>query len=180
MPPVTEIHIADANGCNDQVILTGTFSVEPRWSVKDRIVFMSLMNGSALDAYTMNTKGQDLLRLTNNQGNTGDPVWSPDGSKISFGSDREGGGKLNIFVMSADGSNPVQLTHVDVPYETGDTHWSSDGSTIAFEYDTNGMKQSDPTALAEVWTMNADGSGQLSTGQRCSGVGCSPRFAPTR
>ncbi len=160
-------------------MLTGAFTVEPRWSVKDKIVFMRL-NESLLDIYTINTAGQDLRRLTGNQGNNGDPAWSPDGSKISFGSDREGNDKLNIFVMNEDGSNPVQLTHVGVPEETGDTSWSSDGDKIAFEHDINGKKQSDPTARAEVWTMNADGSGQVSTGQSCSNVGCAPRFAPTR
>jgi Tol biopolymer transport system component len=88
----------------------------------------------------------------------------------------EGGGKLNIFVMNADGSNPTQLTHFDVPDEAGDTNWSGDGKKIAFEYDVNGMKQSSSTAFAEVWTMNADGSDQLSTGVQCADAGCSPRW----
>jgi hypothetical protein len=41
-----------------------------------------------------------------------------------------------------------------VSYEAGDTNWSSDGTKITFEYDINGMRQSDPNAYAEVWTMN--------------------------
>jgi hypothetical protein len=53
---------------------------------------------------------------------------------------------------------PVHLTHFNVPYEAGDTNRSSDGNKIAFEWDVNGMKQSDPAAYAEVWTMNADGN----------------------
>jgi hypothetical protein len=40
------------------------------------------------------------------------------------------------------------------------------------------MKQSEPNAYAEVWTMNADGSGQLTTGVQCSDVGCAPRWQP--
>lgn len=179
-PPITELHIADANGCNDRVVFTSRFAVEPRWSVTNRIVFMSMMNGPLLDVYTIDPSGKDLQRLTENQGNNGDPVWSPDGSKISFGSDREGGDKLNLFVMNADGSTPVQLTHAEIPEETGDSNWSSDGTKITFQHDVDGKKQSDPAAFAEVWTMNADGTEQLSTGQRCSNVGCAPRFAPTR
>jgi TolB protein len=125
----------------------------------------------------MNADGSDLRQLTS-AANNGDPVWSPGGNRITFGSDREGGNKLNIFAMNADGSQLEQLTHFDPPYEAGDTNWSSDGKKIAFEWDINGMKQSDPNAYAEVWTMNPDGSGETSTGVQCSDVGCAPRWQP--
>ncbi len=179
-PPLTDIRVMNADGTGDRAILANTvFSVEPRWSVNDSIVFMSLMNGGTLDVYVINLDGTGLRRLTNGA-NNGDPVWSPDGSKISFGSDREEGNKLNIFAMNADGSNVVQLTHVDVPYEAGDTNWSSDGKKITFEHDINGMKQSDPNAFAEVWTMNADGSGAATTTIQCSNVGCAPSWQPRK
>jgi Tol biopolymer transport system component len=178
VPSLTDIRVMNADGSGDHAILANTtFSVEPRWSVNDRIVFMSLMNGSDLQIYTMNADGSDLEQLTN-AANNGDPVWSPDGTRISFGSDREGGGLLNIFLMNADGSGTVQLTHFKVPDEAGDTSWSSDGRKIAFEYDIDGMKQSNPNAYAEIWTMNADGSAQTSTGVACSDVGCAPRWQP--
>jgi TolB protein len=178
-PPRTDIRVMNADGRNDHAVLANTvFSVEPRWSTRNRLVFMSLMNGSNLDIYTINTDGTDLARLTHGTANNGDPVWSPDGSRMTFGSDREGGNRLNIFAMNADGSNVQQLTHFEPPYESGDTNWSSDGRKITFEYDVSGMRQSDPNAYAEVWTMNADGSGQLSTRITCSDVGCAPRWQP--
>ena len=139
---------------------------------------MSMMNGSNLDLYVISVDGTGLRRLTSAAGNNGDPVWSPDGTQITFGSDREGGNKLNIFTMQADGSHVQQLTHLDVPYEAGNPNWSSDGKKISFQYDTNGMKQSDPNAYAAVWTMNADGSGAASTGVQCSNVGCDPTWQP--
>jgi TolB protein len=180
MPPMTDIRIMNGDGTGDHAILAGTvFSVEPRWSVNNQLVFMSLMNGSSLEIYVINIDGAGLRQLTS-EANNGDPVWSPDGTRITFGSDREGGNKLNIFVMNADGSHLEQLTHFDVPYEAGDTNWSSDGKKIAFEYDINGMKQSNPTAYAEVWTMNSDGSGQTSTKVQCSDAGCAPRWRPER
>lgn len=177
-PPMTDIRIMNADGTGDHAILSGTrFSVEPRWSLKNKISFISLMGGSNLNVYTMNPDGTGFIQLTYD-GNNGEPTWSPDGSMITFGSDREGGSRLNIFAMNADGSNQVQLTHFDAPIEVGDTNWSSDGKKITFEYDISGMKQSDPNAFAEVWTMNSDGDGAISTAVQCADVGCSPRWRP--
>jgi Tol biopolymer transport system component len=178
VPPMTDIRVMNVDGTGDHAILANTvFSVEPRWSVNGQVAFMSLMNGSGLDIYVMNADGTNLRRLTSGA-NNGDPAWSPDGTRISFGSDREGGNKLNVFAMNADGSQQVQLTHFGVPDEAGDTNWSSDGKKIAFEVDVNGRKQSDPNAYAEVWTMNPDGTGATSTRVQCSGVGCAPRWQP--
>lgn len=178
--PKTEIRVMNKDGSNDHIILPESdFSVEPRWSVNNQIVFMSHMNdlNGPLHIFTMNIDGSNIRQLTND-GNNGDPVWSPDGTQISFGSDREGYGKLNIFVMNADGSNVRQLTYFNVPIESGDTHWSPDGTKIIFEWDVDGKKQSDPNAYAEVWIMNADGTNQVSTKQPCSCVGCAPRWRP--
>jgi Tol biopolymer transport system component len=179
-PPMTDIRVMNADGTGDHAILANTlFSVEPRWSINGQIVFMSLMDGSGyLEIYLMNADGSGVRQLTSGLANNADPVWSPDGSRITFGSDREGGNKLNVFVMNADGSGQEQLSHFDPPNEAGDTNWSSDGEKIAFEWDVNGMKQSDPNAYAEVWTMNSDGTGEVTTGVRCGGVGCAPRWQP--
>jgi len=59
------------------------------------------------------------------------PVWSPDGVRVAFQSDREG--DAAIYVQNADGTGPVErLTRPD----KGDAHipesWSPDGRYLSF------------------------------------------------
>jgi hypothetical protein len=54
----------------------------------------------------------------------------------------------------------------------------SASSPGGFTMHIDGMNQTNPNAYGVVWTMNADGSGEISTGAQCSGVGCAPRRQP--
>ena len=56
----------------------------------------------------MNPDGSGVTPLTNTRKDRS-PVWSPDGSKIAFGSNRDGNDE--IYVMNADGSGQVNLTN---------------------------------------------------------------------
>jgi eukaryotic-like serine/threonine-protein kinase len=57
-------------------------------------------------------------------------VYSPDGKRIAFSSDRTG--TFEIWVADADGSHPSQLTSFGGPI-TGTPHWSPDGNWIVFD-----------------------------------------------
>lgn len=58
----------------------------------------------------MNGDGSDPINLTNNLAFEYDAVFSPDGSKIAFTSERDGFGNYEIYVMNSDGSNPTNVT----------------------------------------------------------------------
>jgi len=178
---MTDIDIMNANGTGNHAILTNTrFSVEPRWSARNEIVFMSLMDSPALPGlqiYVMNPSGAGLRRLTSGANNA-EPAWSPDGTHIAFGSDRQGGGKLNLFVMNADGGDVRPLTHFNAPDEAGVAGWAPGGMAVVFQCDVNGDKENSPAAFTQIWTVNADGTGAHDTGIQCSDVGCDPRWRP--
>lgn len=60
------------------------------------------------DIWTVPATGGAATRLTSNPAYDATPVWSPDGQKIAFSSDREGG--RDIFVMDARGGAATRLT----------------------------------------------------------------------
>ena len=56
------------------------------------------------------------------------PAWSPNGTKIAFGSSRDT--NPEIYVMDPNGSNIVRLTNN--PAEDAQPAWSPDGQRLAF------------------------------------------------
>jgi Tol biopolymer transport system component len=115
-----EIFVMDADGSNVlQLTHNDVDDLRPRWSPNgDRIVFWSKLDEPfRSDIYTVSTDGSVLMQLTDS-GENQEPVWSPDGTRIAFMSGRiekPGYWDYEIYVMSADGSNAVQLTrnHID-------------------------------------------------------------------
>ena len=76
--------------------------------------------------------GSDRRRLTKNKGYDALPVWSPDGSRIAFLSDRgHSEGSYHLFTMAPDGTD-VQSLAPDVPTGYFSPEWSPDGGRIAF------------------------------------------------
>lgn len=65
------------------------------------------------------------------------PRWSPDGKRIAFKSNRNGKG-YDVYVMDADGRNPVRIT--DHPAHDHDPVWMPDGQSLIFmsERDSRG------------------------------------------
>jgi Tol biopolymer transport system component len=60
------------------------------------------------EVYVMNADGSGKTNLTNNRANDEEPQWSPDGTKITFMSDRNG--DYEIYTMDADGSDVALVT----------------------------------------------------------------------
>gem|GEM_PF-343729 len=86
------------------------------------------------------------VRLENSTRIQWDPSYSPDGSRLVFGSDRAGFEEL--WVGDAEGRGAVQLTRFEAS-ESGSPHWSPDGSLIAFD--------SRPNGNADIFVVRPDG-----------------------
>jgi Tol biopolymer transport system component len=60
------------------------------------------------EVYVMNADGSGKTNLTRNPAQDFNPSWSPDGTKITFASDRDG--DIDIYKMDADGSDVAHVT----------------------------------------------------------------------
>lgn len=58
--------------------------------------------------YTVPSKGGDARQITSGGSYNTTPLWSPDGSKIAFSSNREG--SMDIFIVDSKGGRPTRLT----------------------------------------------------------------------
>ena len=81
------------------------------------------------------------------------PVWSHDGSKIAFMSNRDG--NPEIYVMNRDGSNVRRITNHPMADTT--PTWSPSGNQIAFTSDRGGTPQ--------IYVVNLDGTGLVRISQ---------------
>jgi Tol biopolymer transport system component/DNA-binding winged helix-turn-helix (wHTH) protein len=79
------------------------------------------------------------------QGYVGSPSWSPDSQRIAF--DARVDGNADIYLVRADGGQPVRLTH-ETSVESK-ASWSSDGRWIYF--------RSDRTGAHQIWKMPVTG-----------------------
>ena len=82
----------------------------------------------------MAADGTNRKELTDAESNASYPAWSPDGKRIAFSSDRDGG-VFHLFVMDADGGNVKQLTKG--PLQCRVPSWTPEGTTIVFCRATN-------------------------------------------
>ena len=94
----------------------------------------------------MNQDGSDQRNITNHASEDYDPIWSPDGSRIAFVSNRDG--DTDIFIIHNDGSSPTNITSSfgsDL-----NPAWSPDGKSIAFTSNRSGQ--------FEIYVTEIDGS----------------------
>jgi Tol biopolymer transport system component len=115
-----------------------------------KIAFVSARDGQH-EIYTMNANGTAQVNISNNAATDTGPSWSPDGTKIAFQSNRDGGAS-EIYVMNSDGSNQTRLTFSSVGGAERPA-WSPDGTKIAFV----GLVTNSTTGI---FVMNVDGTGR--------------------
>jgi WD40-like Beta Propeller Repeat len=156
-PPHLLVVYSDGTGISD----LGRFPERsnPSWSPSGQIIYSDAGN-----VYTASLDSLDSKVFL--FGDAGQPVWSPDGSKIAF--TRSDAGVPHLWVADADGGGQMQLTSV-VKNGAGqsDPTWSPDSTRIV--YQSGAYQQSS----VQVGIVNSDGGGEAeltSTGRNSDPV----------
>jgi dipeptidyl aminopeptidase/acylaminoacyl peptidase len=85
------------------------------------------------DLWIVTTTGSEApRRLTATKGGEGNPVWSPDSTRIAFTAKREDAETTQIYVMDlARGGDPIQITSSAMSARR--PRWSPDGTKLLYE-----------------------------------------------
>ena len=161
----TNIAVINEDGTGQVILSNGNDDRDPSWSPDGSQIVFSGTRFGGVNIIRMNADGTGQIPLTDslNPISNSQPAWSPDGTKIAFVSSRAGSRRAEIWVMNADGTNPVRLTEnvelgsdLNGPFYGLDLSpaWSPDGTKIAFSSQRNG------SANPEIYVMNANGSNQ--------------------
>ena len=137
------------------------------------------------DIFIGNADGSNLKRLTDSYGYDAECVFSPDGKKILFTSDRSG--DLELYEMAPEGKNVKRLTNS--PGYDGGAFYSQDGKKICFrarvitdsaelkDFQANLQEGLVRPSKLEIFVMNADGTGRTQVTDNGAANFC-PYFTP--
>jgi len=105
----------------------------PAWSPDGtEVVFTTNLTGR-LNLWKVSAAGGFPIQLLQSEDRQSGAVWSPDGKWIVFDQDFGGGELYDLFAVSRDGGELINLTNTPDISESS-AHWSPDGSMIALEY----------------------------------------------
>jgi Tol biopolymer transport system component len=129
------LSVMNRDGTNQRPILAVTKRrdiASQSWSPDGKRLVVELISGRPhgrdggrqSDIAIVNADGTGLRPLTRTAANETEPVWSPDGTRIAFASDRHvrrgkhldrNGPAFEIYTMNADGGGVRRITHNHVP-----------------------------------------------------------------
>ena len=143
-----------------------------------RVVYMVKDGGGHWQVWVANANLSRATKLTRGHYDSGWAVWSPDGMRLAFDSNRtdqtpnDSRHVNDVFLMKPDGSGVKKLT--DSNGVSGDAAWSPSGSLIAFDADRGNRR-----GFAAIYVVDASGrSLRRITNPRPPLSDYKPRFSP--
>jgi TolB protein len=154
---ISNIYRSDYDGANQTRMTFGrTLDLAPAWDPNGQFLLFQTYRSDYADLVLQSLKDArapifPAKGTPDNQNFL--PVWSHDGSKIAFMSNRDG--NTEIYIMNRDGSGVRRVTNH--PALDATPTWSPSGTQLAFT--------SDRTGAPAIYVVNIDGSGVVRISQ---------------
>jgi len=117
------------------------------------------------DLYAVSRSGGSATQLTSGMALDLQPVYSPDGTRILFVSDRSG--NENLWMVDADGTNPRPVTTERGDFHFDDPEWSPDGDYVLVRRNEAGS----PNAGRQPWLIHLSGGNGMELDGEAQGLG---------
>ncbi len=164
-----EIYIMDYDGANQQKVTANkSLNISPSWCPDGScLAYMSYQTGFP-DIILQNLYQVGMSKPAHGTDQVQNylPRISPDGTKIAYGSSRNGAA-MDVYVVNRDGTGERRLTNN--PAIDGAPTWAPSGNIIAFTSDRSGSNR--------IYLMNPEGGEVRSIDNNCSHCD-RPTFAP--
>lgn len=149
------LSVADADGYNEQIILTSVQSLmSPAWSPDGRrLAYVSFEKGRSIVYIQDITTGQREV-LADFKGLNSAPAWSPDGGRLALTLSRDG--NPEIYVLKLADKKLVRITR-SYAIDT-EPSWAPDGRSLIFTSDRGGRPQ--------IYRIGFDGHGPVGRPRR--------------
>jgi serine/threonine-protein kinase len=139
--------LADRNGAVEALDVPPMAYGSPRLSPDGSRLAVDASSNEGSDIWVYDLAGDTQIRRLTLEGNNIRPIWTPDGERVTFASDREE--TPGIYWQLADGSGvPERLTTAEEGTQHWPESWSPDGETLAFTV-SSGSEEA-------VWTLSRD------------------------
>ena len=105
----------------------------PRLSPDGTRLAVFITDSDNLDVWVSELARGTLSRLTTDAAADRSPLWTPNGERVVFSSDRDG--SVGLWWVAADGTGETEhLMTIDGAQAINPYAWSADGNTLVFEY----------------------------------------------
>jgi serine/threonine-protein kinase len=137
----------DKTGLKKPIPVAASPFLDPRISPDGKRIAIGIDDGKESNIWIYDLSGAASMRRLTFAGANAFPVWTPDGQRVVFESDREG--SKGLFWQRADGNGiSERLTTAAKDEDQMPLSWTPDGKTLAFRTSQND---------GDIWTVSIDG-----------------------
>lgn len=129
----SEIYVMLADGTiMSRLTFDDDYDGQPAWSPdSQKIAFVSRRTGG-YRIWVMNADGSDQIQLSN-QPYSENPVWSPDGSMISYDADGDSNNWQDLWIMNGDGTDQrLAISPSEINQDYLVHSWTPNGKHVVF------------------------------------------------